>query len=87
MGVDAESLLWPGVLSPAEAGRPGIAAAGSPTLALPLLIAVTAWWATPYAMVLFDAALQSLPAELYEAAAVDGARARHTFVHLTLPLD
>jgi multiple sugar transport system permease protein len=59
---------------------------GSPKLALPLLIAVTAWWATPYAMVLFDAALQSLPGELYEAAAVDGARARHAFVHLTLPL-
>lgn len=59
---------------------------GSPTLALPLLIAVTAWWATPYAMVLFDAAVQSLPGELYEAAAVDGARPRHAFVHLTLPL-
>jgi multiple sugar transport system permease protein len=59
---------------------------GSPTLALPLLIAVAAWWAAPYAMVLFDAALQSLPAELYEAAAVDGARPRHTFIHLTVPL-
>ena len=59
---------------------------GSPTLALPLLIAVTVWWATPYAMVLFDAALQSLPGELYEAAAVDGARDRDAFFHLTLPL-
>ena len=67
-------------------GLPESLLLGSPTLALPLLIAVTAWWATPYAMVLFDAALQSLPAELYEAAAVDGARARHTFVHLTVPL-
>jgi multiple sugar transport system permease protein len=67
-------------------GLPQSLLLGSPTLALPLLIAVTAWWATPYAMVLFDAALQSLPAELYEAAAVDGARRRHTFVHLTVPL-
>jgi ABC-type sugar transport system permease subunit len=37
-------------------------------------------------MVLFDAALQSLPVELYEAAAVDGAKSRHAFIHLTLPL-
>ena len=59
---------------------------GSPKLALPLLIFVASWWATPYGMVLFDAALQSLPVELYEAAAVDGAKSRHAFRHLTLPL-
>ncbi|WP_461173299.1 sugar ABC transporter permease [Arthrobacter sp. Z1-9] len=59
---------------------------GSPDLALPLLIAITSWWAMPYAMVLLDAALQSMPSELYEAAALDGANSRKAFVHLTLPL-
>ena len=89
------AIAWVWMLNPSygpvsfllqKLGLPESLLLGSPTLALPLLIAVTAWWATPYAMVLFDAALQSLPAELYEAAAVDGARARHTFIHLTLPL-
>jgi multiple sugar transport system permease protein len=89
------AIAWVWMLNPAygpvsyvaqKLGFPQSLLLGSPKLALPLLIAVTAWWATPYGMVLFDAALQSLPVELYEAAAVDGARARHAFVHLTLPL-
>jgi len=89
------AIVWVWMLNPAygpvsfllqKLGFPQSLLLGSPTLALPLLIAVTAWWATPYAMVLFDAALQSLPAELYEAAAVDGARDRDAFFHLTMPL-
>jgi multiple sugar transport system permease protein len=89
------AIAWVWMLNPAygpvsfllqKLGFPQSLLLGSPTLALPLLIAVTVWWATPYAMVLFDAALQSLPAELYEAAAVDGAGARNAFFHLTLPL-
>ncbi|MFE4542249.1 carbohydrate ABC transporter permease [Arthrobacter sp. NPDC056727] len=89
------AIAWVWMLNPAygpvsflaqKLGLPESLLLGSPTLALPLLIAVSAWWATPYGMVLFDAALQSLPVELYESAAVDGARARHAFVHLTLPL-
>ena len=89
------AIAWVWMLNPAygpvsflaqQLGFPESLLLGSPTLALPLLIAVSAWWATPYGMVLFDAALQSLPVELYEAAAVDGARARHAFVHLTVPL-
>jgi len=89
------ALVWVWMLNPAygpvsfllqKLGFPQSLLLGSPTLALPLLVAVTAWWATPYAMVLFDAALQSLPAELYEAAAVDGARDRDAFFHLTVPL-
>ena len=89
------AIAWVWMLNPAygpvsfllqKLGFPQSLLLGSPTLALPLLVAVTAWWATPYAMVLFDAALQSLPAELYEAAAVDGARDRDAFFHLTVPL-
>ena len=89
------AIAWVWMLNPAygpvaflaqKLGLPESLFLGSPKLALPLLIAVTAWWAAPYAMVLFDAALQSLPVELYEAAAVDGARARQAFLHLTVPL-
>lgn len=89
------AIAWVWMLNPAygpvsflaqKIGLPESLLLGSPKLALPLMIAVTAWWATPYGMVLFDAALQSLPIDLYEAAAVDGARARHAFFYLTLPL-
>ena len=45
---------------------------GDPGIALPLLIAVTAWWSFPYVMVMMSAALQSIPSELYEAIDIDG---------------
>jgi multiple sugar transport system permease protein len=54
---------------------------GDPSIALLLLIAVTAWWSFPYVMVMMSAALQSIPAELYEAIGIDGggfwSRLRH----------
>jgi len=45
---------------------------GDPSLALILVIAVTAWWSFPYVVVMMSAALQSIPAELYEAIEIDG---------------
>lgn len=43
------------------------------------------WHYTGYNAVILLARLQSVPAELYDAAAVDGAGAWKTFVHVTLP--
>ena len=37
-------------------------------------------------MVIFLAGLQGIPQELYEAASIDGANARHRFWHVTLPM-
>jgi len=51
--------------------KPGLML-GDPDTALLLLIVVTAWWSFPYVMVLMSAALQSIPAELYEAIDMDG---------------
>jgi len=56
----------------------------SPTLAKPTLI-VIGMWASGYSMVLFLAALQDVPRELYEAATVDGANAWHKFFYVTIP--
>ncbi|KUM23416.1 hypothetical protein AU467_33495 [Mesorhizobium loti] len=58
---------------------------GNPNLALLLLIISTAWWSFPHAMVILSAALQSVPKELYEAVAIDGGSAWHSFRHVTLP--
>ena len=46
---------------------------------------VTAWQAIPFAALVLKASLLDVPPEQIEAAAVDGARRRHVFVHVTLP--
>ncbi|RZU76953.1 carbohydrate ABC transporter membrane protein 1 (CUT1 family) [Micromonospora kangleipakensis] len=49
-----------------------------------LLIAV--WSGAGFYMVLFSAAMQSIPKDIYEAAILDGASRFHTFFRVTLPL-
>ncbi|MFC5922709.1 carbohydrate ABC transporter permease [Micromonospora vulcania] len=49
-----------------------------------LLIAV--WSGAGFYMVLFSAAMQSIPRDIYEAALLDGAGRFHTFFRITLPL-
>jgi multiple sugar transport system permease protein len=59
---------------------------GSPALALSSVMAVDIWRNAPFMFLVFLAGMQSLPVELYEAAAVDGASAWHRFFNITLPL-
>jgi len=59
---------------------------GSPTLALAMVVLADVWKETPFIMLLFLAALQTIPKELYEAARVDGANPVQSFFHVTLPL-
>ena len=47
---------------------------------------VSTWTYTGYNMIILYAALRSIPSELYEAAAVDGAGAVRTAIHVKLPL-
>lgn len=49
------------------------------------LIGVTVWWTLGYNSVIYLAALQDIPRELYEAARVDGANAWQQFRNVTLP--
>jgi len=50
------------------------------------LIAATLWTQAGFAMVIFSAALRSVPDELLEAARLDGASEWQTFRHITLPI-
>lgn len=50
------------------------------------LIIVDAWQWTPFLILIYLAALYSVPVELVEAAEVDGARALPKFRYVTLPL-
>jgi multiple sugar transport system permease protein len=43
-------------------------------------------WSVGGTVVIYLAALKNVPAELYEAAAIDGASARRQFWHITLPM-
>jgi multiple sugar transport system permease protein len=47
---------------------------------------VSTWTYTGYNMIILYAALRAIPSELYEAAAVDGAGAVRTALHVKLPL-
>ena len=59
---------------------------GDPTLALGAVISVHAWRIIPFAVVIFLAGLASIPAEVEDAAKVDGATGLRKFWYVTLPL-
>lgn len=49
------------------------------------LVGVTVWWTLGFNAVIYLAGLQDIPAELYEAAKVDGANRWQSFRHVTMP--
>ena len=55
-------------------------------MALPSIAAMNIWQTLGYNIVIFLAGLLSIPAELYEAADIDGANPVHKFFRITLPL-
>ncbi len=57
----------------------------SPTHALWGPITANVWWGVPFFAITLLAALQSIPADLYEAAAMDGAGALRRFRAVTVP--
>ncbi|WP_328826428.1 carbohydrate ABC transporter permease [Streptomyces ureilyticus] len=59
---------------------------GSPQLALWSVIGVIVWQYAGYSMVIFLAGLQSVPKEIHEAAAIDGAGPVRRFWSVTRPL-
>jgi len=58
----------------------------SPSQALYVIVAMTIWGWTGFAVIIYLAALQAVPAELHEAAAVDGASRLTRFRTITVPL-
>jgi ABC-type sugar transport system permease subunit len=58
----------------------------SPTLAIHMVILANIWEGTPFAIIMYLAALQTIPKELYEASEVDGATPWQMFTKITFPL-
>jgi multiple sugar transport system permease protein len=94
ISLSAWALVWQLLLQPNGAvnglielaGLTGINWLRDPTFALVSLIVVQILKALGYSMVLFLAALQTIPPELRDAAKVDGANDRQLFRSITLPL-
>ena len=87
-------ILWQFLFNPYGLVNDALTSVGVPAVnwllsaggAVPALVIATAWRLTPLCMVIYLAGLQSIPAELYEAATVDGANAAHRFGAITVHL-
>ena len=94
LSVTVVTLIWRLMLRP-ETGAlaSGLEAAGlpmaspihSPWLAMPTVAIMTLWWGVGLPMMLFLAALQQIPHDVYEAADLDNATRWQRFRHITLP--
>ena len=67
-------------------GGPHIAWLSDPYWARFCAILVNVWYGAPFFLIMYLAALKSVPGELYEAAAIDGASAWQKLIHVTLPM-
>ncbi len=70
----------------AQIGGPHIPWLSAPNWARFCTILVNVWYGAPFFLIMYLAALKSVPEQLYEAAAIDGAGAWQKFIHITLPM-
>jgi len=63
----------------------GIGILGSPDIAWLGVVVADIWIGTPFMAIIFLAGLQSIPEELYAAAAIDGAERWEQFRYITIP--
>jgi multiple sugar transport system permease protein len=87
--------IWAWMLNPAlgpvgsifrALGLPEQPFLGSPDQAMPSIALINIWQYTGNAALLVFAGLQTIPKEVYEAGAIDGASERRMFWSITLPL-
>lgn len=88
------TLVWKLALMPerglvaqilAALGLPEIPLLTSDALALPTVALVTVWWIIGLPMMLFLSALQQIPGDIYEAAALDNTSRWRSLTRITLP--
>ncbi len=76
----------PWIFGPLHIPYPAAGFLGDPALAMTAVIFVNVWRGTPFFAISLLAGLQTIPQDLYEAAAIDGANAPNRFRHITVPL-
>lgn len=67
-------------------GIPNINWLGDPNLAIPAIVMLESWRGFGFYVIIFFAALQGIPRELYEAARIDGATGLRLAWSITVPL-
>ncbi len=72
-------LLTPGLI------KENISFLSDPNMALATVIVVRIWQGTPFMIISLLAALQTVPEDIYEAAALDGVNPLQRFSYITLP--
>lgn len=91
----ASALIWVWILEPefgllnyalSKLGIKGPRWFQSVTYSMPGLIIIRLWKMGGLSMIIFLAALQSIPTNLYDAAKIDGAKQWHSFIYVTLPM-
>ncbi len=65
---------------------PSVPWLGEPWWARISVIIVNVWYGAPFFMIMYLAALKSVPEQLYEAAAIDGATSWQRLRYVTLPM-
>ncbi|MEU8002549.1 sugar ABC transporter permease [Catellatospora sp. NPDC049111] len=97
LSVSIVGVLWAEVYNPRSGlvnsalravGLDGLAKVwlGDPAYAFWAVLAVMVWANVGFYVVLFGAAMQSVPRDIYEAAALDGSSRLNTLVRITIPL-
>lgn len=90
----AVAIIWQFVLNPATGplnkllsaiGMPTQDWLSQPDQAMGAVILITLWWRVGFPLLVLLAALQDIPADLYESARLDGASAWQRFRYVTLP--
>jgi len=91
----ANAMVWRlmyqsgGLLDAATQGLLGVSApniVGSTTTAMLAIVAMSVWQGFGYNFLVFSTAIDQVPQELLEAAAIDGASGRQRFWRVTLPM-
>ena len=82
---DASDGLLNGLLQAVGLGHFAQPWLGDTTTAIFAVISVSQWQSIGYTMLLFIVSMQNIPTELYEAAALDGAKLLRQYVSITLP--
>lgn len=94
LSVTIVTLIWRFVLAPdaglvgealKAAGRDPLPFLSDAHLVLPAIALTTIWWSIGLPMILFLAGLQQIPADMYEAAALDRSSRWTTLTKITLP--
>src|ERR1700737_3462071 len=76
----------PWIFGPLHIPYPPAGFLGEPGTAMAAVIFVNGWRGPPFFAISLLAGLQTIPQDLYEAAAIDGATAPNRFRHVTIPL-